>query len=118
MSTSRPVAFTADSARRIGDAVRTVERGMRNQPAIYFRQPGDAAAAGEILKLCKTTASWTKGATATLTLYDQGTPNAEAASSPAETLAGCVNKFADIDSGKWVMVGLFNGSWYVIAAEC
>lgn len=68
------------------------------------------------LRLGKTQGAWTKGTTATIDLWESGTPGAETQSG---TLAGVVNKFADVAYGKWVMVGRgpMNG-WYLIAAEC
>ena len=71
------------------------------------------------MRLGKTTALWAKGTTATITLYEAGTPPEEEASSPAQTLEDCVNKFANIQGDKWVAVARAgNGSWYLIAAEC
>lgn len=70
-------------------------------------------------RLGKTTASWLKNTTATIDLYEEGTPPTEAKNTSNPTLAGVMNKFADIGSGKWVMVSLAsNGYWYVISAEC
>jgi hypothetical protein len=74
---------------------------------------------GEPVRLGKTTAAWNKGSLATITLYESGVPPAETAVSPTETLEKCVNKFSNVESGKWVIVALGgNGSWYLIAAEC
>jgi hypothetical protein len=71
---------------------------------------------GDPVRLGKTTAAWTKGTTATIDLYPNGTPPSETASG---TLSGCVNKFATVASGKWVMVARAgNGYWYLISAEC
>jgi hypothetical protein len=71
---------------------------------------------GDPVRLGKTTATWTKGTTATIDLYPNGTPPSETASG---TLSGCVNKFATVASGKWVMVARGgNGYWYLISAEC
>jgi hypothetical protein len=74
--------------------------------------------AGDIptTRLGKTTADWDKGTTATITLWDDGEPDAEAAGG---TLAGCVNKYTDVLADKWVHVSrAANGKWYLIAAEC
>jgi hypothetical protein len=71
------------------------------------------------VRLGKTTANWTKGTTATIELYEEGTPPGETKKTPADTLTGCVNKFATVASGKWVIVAAgANGSWYLLAAEC
>lgn len=69
-------------------------------------------------RLCKTTAAFSKGTTATLDIWEDGTPPTESQSS-GETVEGVVNKYADIASGKWVSVARHgNGYWYVVAAEC
>jgi hypothetical protein len=61
-------------------------------------------------------AVWNKGATATIQLWEGGTPNEETQSG---TLAGVINKFATVQSGRWVAVarGPLN-AWYLISAEC
>lgn len=112
---TRGVRFTEEGARRVIAATRAYERGNRDQPPIKFRTGGD----DEPLRLGKTTAQWTKGAVATITLYESGTPGNEVTASPAETLEGCINKFGDVPANKWVAVmrGPF-GRWYLIAAEC
>lgn len=115
---SRPAAFTRDSARRIQRVVQIVENGDRSQPPTSLgRMAGDD---GEPVRLGKTTASWTKGTLATIELWEEGTPPSEAARSPAAlTLENCVNKFADIDADKFVIVARgLNGYWYLISAEC
>jgi hypothetical protein len=109
------VSFSRPAAQRIAKAVRTVEAGDRNQPGLTFDHPMPSMSFA--LKLGKTTASWTKGTLATIALYGAGTPPSETTSSA--TLANCVNKFATVASGKWVMLGkAANGSWYLISAEC
>lgn len=111
------VHLTPESARRIGAAVRQVEGAGRDVPPIRFRQVGDE---GDPVRLGKTTAAWNKGTLATIELYEEGTPPSETKKSPtADTLEGCVNKFANVSSEKWVIVARGgNGSWYLIAAEC
>ncbi len=105
------------SMERIGRAVAAYERGNRDRPPQAMpRAWGDE---GDPIRIGKTTAVWAKGTLATITLYEAGTPPSETASSPAETLEDCVNKFANIQSDKWVAVARAgNGSWYLIAAEC
>lgn len=111
------VHLTPDAARRIGSAVLRVEQGGRDVPPVMFRQTGDDS---DPVRLGKTTASWTKGTTATIELYEEGTPPSESKKTPtADTLTGCVNKFATVASGKWVIVAKGgNGAWYLISAEC
>ena len=112
---ARPVTFGEDGARRIIAATKAVEAGNRNMPPVRFRDPGGDD--GDPVRLGKTTAAWTKGTLATIDLYESGTPPSETSSS--STLANCVNKFADIASGKWVIVARGgNRYWYLIAAEC
>ena len=110
----RKVRLTESAARRMAAATLAHERSGRDQPPVYFRQPGSAD--GEPIRLGKTTAVWNKGSTATIQLWEGGTPGSE---TQTGTLAGVVNKFATVQSGKWVAVarGPKNG-WYLIAAEC
>ena len=107
------------SMERIGRAVAAYERGNRDRkPQAMPRAWGDDG--GEPIRIGKTTAVWAKGTTATIELYEEGTPPNETKKSPtADTLTGCVNKFANVASGKWVAVAkAANGSYYLIAAEC
>jgi len=111
-----PVGFTEDGARRIVAATKAYEAGSRDMPAVRFRDPGGD---GDPIRLGKTTAAWSKGTLATITLYEEGTPPGETAASPEETLEDCVNKFANVASDKWVIVAKgVTGSWYLISAEC
>jgi len=110
----RKVRLTESAARRVAAATLAYERSGRDQPPIHFRQPGDDG--GEPSRLGKTTAVWNKGSPATIQLWEGGTPGSETQSGE---LAGVINKFATVQSGKWVMVarGPLN-AWYLIAAEC
>ena len=115
---ARRVSFTETDARRIAAATRAYERGNRNQPPIMFRQSGGDDG-GDPVRLGKTTAAWDKGTLATVELYEEGTPPTEGKKTPADTIPQCVNKFANVASGKWVIVAKAgNGRWYLIAAEC
>lgn len=72
--------------------------------------------AGGPVRLGKTTSTWTKGTTATIDLWESGTPPSETTSS--NTLANCVNKMVTVPSGRWVEVALgANGYWYLVWAE-
>lgn len=116
---NRKVRFTEDAARRVAAATLAYERSGRDQPPIRFRTASDDSGADPV-RLGKTTAAWTKGTLATIELWEEGSPGAEAKKTPtADTLADCVNKFANVASGKFVTVarGPF-GAWYLIAAEC
>lgn len=112
---TRPVTFSEDGARRIIAATKAVEAGNRNMLAVRFRDQGDD---GDPVRLGKTTAAWTKGTTATIDIWESGTPPSETQTT-GFSIANCVNKFADVASGKWVMLARAgNGWWYLIAAEC
>ena len=112
----KPVGFTRQDAARISNVVRTVERVGDTGVGPYTPYRGDD---GDPVRLGKTTAAWAKGTLATITLYENGTPPSETTSTPATTLEKCVNKFANVATGKWVIVAKGgNGSWYLISAEC
>lgn len=117
MAKSQKVAFTGEAAARVARATLAYEQGNRNKSPIRFRQMGDEA---DPVRLGKTIEPWDKGTLATIELYEEGTPPDESKKTPtAETLEECVNKFADVDEDKWVMVARGkNGYWYLIAAEC
>jgi len=113
---TKPVAFSEDGARRVIAATKAYEGSGRNMPPIRFRDPGSDD--GEPVRLGKTSSAWSKGTTATIDVWESGTPPSETQTSGV-TIANCVNKFATVGSGKWVMVAKAgNGSWYLIAAEC
>jgi len=105
--------FSDDAARRIVSATLKVEGMPLDHGAIESRYRGGDDADG--LKLSKTTAAWAKGTAATLAEY-VGAPGSETAVAGSSIVA--FNKFADIPSGKWVMLGQSGVGWYVIAAEC
>lgn len=111
---TRRVTFSEADAGRIAKTVRAYERGNRDQSPVMFRTVGDE----NTVRLCKTSATWNKGSLATLDVYESGTPPNETQSSGV-TIADCVNKFATVQSGKFVMIAQAgNGRWYLIAAEC
>jgi hypothetical protein len=105
--------LTADAARRIGRAVASHERGNRDIHPPAIRTAGDE---GDPVRLCKTSADWAKGSTATLDIWESGTPPSETQTT-GETLAGVVNKVCDVKSGSFVIVAkAMNGSWYLAEA--
>jgi len=113
---AKAVGFTRDAAERVAKVVRRVEGEPAGGGAGWYPYRGDD---GEPVRLGKTTAAWTKGTLATITLYEKGTPPNETAETPATTLKDCVNKFANVAADKWVMVAMgVNGRWYLITAEC
>lgn len=116
MAGEQKVAFTEDAAKRVAAATLAYERGNRDMSPIKFRQSGGD---GNPIRNGKTTAVWLKNTLATIELYEDGEPPNETKGSPVETLERCVNKFTDVQSGKWVTVALAaNGYYYLIAAEC
>ena len=115
-NSDRGVMITAESVRRIAKVIQKIENGGRAIPPQRIRTAEDE---GDPVRIGKTTSAWTKNTLATITLYEEGEPPNETADSPAKTLEDCVNKFGDVESGKWVSVArAANGSWYLIAAEC
>jgi hypothetical protein len=113
---SKPVAFSEEGARRMIAATKAHEAGSRNMPPVKFRSVGGDE--GDPVRLGKTSAAWNKGTTATISVWESGTPPNETQTSGV-TLTGCVNKFANVATGKWVIVARAgNGSYYLIAAEC
>lgn len=85
--------------------------------AIAYRDTGPDVSFGMFMRLGKTQSTWTKGTTATIYTYDEGTPPNE--TNPGQpVIEGAVNKFADVQADKWVMLGRTRLGWYLISAEC
>ena len=111
---TKPVAFNEDGARRVIAATKAYEAGNRNMSPVKFRQVSD----DDPVRLGKTSTSWPKGSIATISVWETGTPPGETQTTGVQ-LTGCVNKFANVASGKWVMLArCSNGSYYLISAEC
>jgi hypothetical protein len=107
---SKGVTFTHDAAKAIADTVRTVQGGDRKQGGI--RGSGGAYASSHYLS--KTTAAWTKGSRATLTLY-VGDGGSEAASSDDTVEAW--NYVGTLPSGVWVVLARANASFYLASFD-
>jgi hypothetical protein len=108
---ARGGGFTRRAAKRISRAVQAFERGDRDTSALTFRQSGD----DEPLRLCKTTAAWAKNTTATLEVWEDGTPPNESKSTGL-TIEDVVNKSFDVASGVFCLIALAaNGTWYLVA---
>jgi hypothetical protein len=102
---------TRETWGRIFRTVRGWENSGRSQPPVSYHGHGDDSDG----VLCKTTAAWTKGTTATLQIWT-GAPGSEA--NTGVTL-DAYNRYANIASGKFCTVMLHrHGYYYVIAAEC
>ena len=110
-SGEQPVQFKLADAQRIADVVSLVEGSRRGRTGSSLSRNVFASSH----YLSKTTAAWTKGTKATLTLY-VGDGGSEAASS-GDTVEAW-NKFANVATGKWVMLARANGTFYLVAAEC
>lgn len=112
----RKVAFTESTAKRVGAATLAYERSGRDMPGIRFRMvSGDE---GGVLRLCKTACPFPKNSVQTLDVWEEGTPPNETIST-GQTIENVVNKYADIEEGKFVSIAPHgNGRWYVVAADC
>ena len=109
--TRRIVGASRETWGRISRAVRGVENGGRDAKIGSPHQGSDDADA----VLCKTTAAWAKGSTATLQIWT-GEPGSE--TNTGVTLSA-YNRYAAIATGKFCTVMLHrHGYYYVIAAEC
>lgn len=97
------------------DSIPTGSGGGAHIPVVHqsIDRPG-----GSPVRLGKTTLTWNKGTLSQINVWESGTPPYET-QTPGATLDNCVNKFADVATGKWVVVARGgNGYWYLIAAEC
>ena len=108
---SKGTVFDGETARRVLRAVRSVEGGGLGTAGPRVTSAGDDSDA----VLCKTTAAWSKGSSATLQIW-AGAPG-------SETNTGCTltayNRYAAIATGKFCTVMLHrHGYYYVVAAEC
>jgi hypothetical protein len=119
MSTAR-VDFTRGAAERIAAVVRQVEGGDRDGAPLRFARPVDTSVGGggTSLRLGRVTAAWSKNTLASVVVYDAGDPLEEEFSAPPLIIESCVNKFADVEAGAFVMLGVAHGRHYMIAAEC
>jgi hypothetical protein len=107
-----------------GDSVDELVTGTSGQGAILWKESGTGAgkwalirfgagAGGSSVKLGKTVSAWSKGATHNVRLWPNGV-----ISDPLES-QNAANKFADVATGKWVMIAKeAGGEWHLIAAEC
>ncbi len=106
------VTATRETWHRIFRAIRGVESLDRD--AIVggpsYRSGDDAD-----VVLCKTTAAWAKGTTATLQIWT-GKPGTETNSG---VTISAYNRYGAVATGKWCSVALHRHGWYyLIASEC
>lgn len=113
MATPRKVSWNENDARRVAAATLAYERGSRDMPGLRFRQGGGDA---EEPRLGTISATWNKGATATVTqIKADGN-----ALSPTVTFQA-TNHFATVTvaSGTRKVLCVFVGDrWLLVAAEC
>ena len=109
--------FSEDDAKRIGHAVKVVERSgatLKTSGVV-----NDRGASGVRIMIGKVgSAAWSKASSAVITLYVG--PPSTATSRPTATAGTQVahNIFAQIASASYVAVSNNGFGWYVIAAEC
>lgn len=115
------VKITEHFAQRMKSTILRVEAmplssGEGKIPVRFDERPAVVAGGTH---LGKTTAAWSKGTSATITLYEAGSAGSETISTSGTTAVIAYNKFAAVASGKWVWLqsGPF-GAWYLTAAEC
>ena len=109
--TRRIVGASRETWGRIARAVRGVENGGRDGAIGNPHVGSDDSDA----VLCKTTAAWAKGSSATLQIW-AGAPGSE--TNTGVTLVA-YNRYAAIATGKFCTVMLHrHGYYYVVAAEC
>lgn len=105
------VGFSVPDAKRIQAVVKRVERTSRNGN-IGRRRNVVRGASGPLL--CKTDAAIAKGTSGTVSVYS-GPPGSETDTGRNVT---AFNRFANVGSGKWVLVVTIAGRRYLSAAEC
>lgn len=104
--------LTRGAARLVGEMA---DRHRQRLPDVGRRTRRVAAAAGSAaVKLGKTDASHAKGASGTISIWS-GDAGSETDTGDDET---AWNKFANVTSGKWVLITEVNGQWYLTSAEC
>lgn len=70
------------------------------------------------LQLGRVTAAWNKNTLTEVVVYNSGTALNEDFGTPPTIIEGCVNKFADVQSGAWVLIGRAHNRYYLVSAEC
>ena len=115
--------FGPDDIKRIGSAVRIVERG----PTMQVQPQMDSASVRQFPIMLGTagSAAWTKQTSKTVTIYS-GTPHTVTGLPPSSASAMTLtafNIFANITTttaitSRWVAVSNNGWGWYCVAAEC
>lgn len=109
---NKPGMISADAMRRIGRVVAAYERGDRDRRP----QTRTVFDDGDPVRICKTTSDWNKNTTATLDVWESGTPPDETKST-GQTL-DAINKTRKVVEGSFVIVARgATGKWYLVEPE-
>lgn len=97
-------------------SARAWNRAQDAADEILGQRPGFSAdgVAARPHVLGKTSSAWTKGTAQTINVWAGELGSEQQTSDQVRAW----NKFADIATGKWVMLARAGQHWYVIAAEC
>jgi hypothetical protein len=110
-----PVNFTRPAAERIARVVRAVEGGNRDGTGPTFDRPWYGGGGGSVVRLCKTTATWSKDSVASLEIWESGTTPNETISAGKTVTA--TNHQYPVAACVWVEVAKAkNGTFYLIDA--
>lgn len=106
--------FTRESAQRIARQVRRMER---NESQPVRRYGSRTTGGGDVYRILigKTSAAHAKSAAGDVALYSG---NGAATLVATGDVVSAWNRFADIDSGKWVALAEVTWGYEIIAAEC
>lgn len=111
----------------LGDIRRTVTRvdslseggsGAGQEPRLQGLHRRGGSGGGSSLRLGRVTAAWNKATLSDVVVYDKGTALDEEFAAPPLIVPDCVNKFANVEAGAWVLIGSAHGRWYLVTAEC
>ena len=114
-----PVNFTRPAAERIAKAVRTVEYGNRDSTGPSLDRPWFDDGKHYPVRLCKTTAAWSRNTAATLDVWESGDALDEQLTVRGTSTVTVVayNKAYNVAACVWVLVGKGkNGNWYLVEA--
>lgn len=105
--------LTGESVERISTMLRDFDRRLR-----LFEQPGSFGGRRppQPIRIGKTTVAHNKGTSQTVDVYEGTTKGSETAISGGAVSA--YNRFADLATGKWVLLVFVNGGYDLVAAEC
>ena len=111
--------FSLNDAKRIGKAVRLVER---DEPRLDLSGAKDATLSRGVRMMIGQagTSAWSIASTRTITIYS-GAPDGTGRPTASAFTAVAYNIFADVaasTASRWVAVSNNGWGWYLIAAEC